>query len=100
MDLNGAPHPEEAYTLRNISRHDEIEKWISPRVGMRISRTIAGGFGTVYCVFTVRHKQLMAIIVVRSKHRECIPSLNASTHYLLAVCAESVSWNWVFWCCH
>ena len=42
--------PEERYTLMTIARHDEIENWLSRKVDMRISRTISGGFGTVYCV--------------------------------------------------
>ena len=40
----------EHYAMRTITRHDEIDEWLSDRVKMRIIRSIAGGFGTVYCV--------------------------------------------------
>jgi len=77
MDLIAAPDTAEAYTLRTISRPYEIEKWTSHAVRMRISRTIAGGFGTVYCVFAhpSKWRVLISTIVVRRKHSGCIPLL-------------------------
>lgn len=53
MDSRLAPETEESYTLTTISRAGEIKEWLSSKVRMRITRTITGGFGTVYCVIIV-----------------------------------------------
>lgn len=50
MDFTSPLKPEDVHTLRTISRHDEINEWLSAKVDIRITQTAISGFGTVYCV--------------------------------------------------
>lgn len=52
MDFARPLAPEERYTLGTIARYDEIDEWVSDKVQLRIIRSIAGGYGTVYCVLS------------------------------------------------
>ena len=52
MDFTSQLGLEELHTLRTISRHDEINEWLSAKVDIHIIRAVPGGFGTVYCVVT------------------------------------------------
>lgn len=42
--------PGEKHLLGKIARHDEIEEWLSSKVGMRLMHSSVGGYGSVYCV--------------------------------------------------
>ena len=68
MDYEPPLPPEESYTLSTISRHDEVQHWLSPEVNMHIIRTIAGGYGTVYCVRPQREICLRLTVVTQKGH--------------------------------
>jgi hypothetical protein len=56
MDFSRTLTPEERYTLGTIARHHEIDEWVSDKVELGIIRSIAGGYGTVYCVLPTQAK--------------------------------------------
>ena len=50
MEVMAEQGEQECRTLKTIARDPEINDWFSSKVEMRLTRAIAGGFGTVYCV--------------------------------------------------